>query len=120
MRTALLLPLEWLQSGPIFFITFFSLLGPSWGYLAGSHLLFLDPAFVVLLDPHAACLLAIGLILCVPYPGKGGGGEDGRNGQGNQRQQKSLHGVLHTECSDRTITGYLLDSSLHYDLLATR
>ena len=34
-------------------------------------------AFVVLLDPHAARLLAIGLILCVPNPGKGGGGEGG-------------------------------------------
>jgi hypothetical protein len=55
----------------IFVIAVSSLLG-TFGLLAGSHLLFLDPAFVVLLDPHAARLLAIGLILCVPYPGKGG------------------------------------------------
>src|SRR6186997_3493164 len=82
------------------------------GFTPGSHLLFLDPAFVVLLDPHAACILAIGLILCVPYPGKGGGGEGGCNGQGNQCQQKSLHGALLTENSGHTITGYLLVSSL--------
>src|ERR1041385_8704864 len=82
------------------------------GFTPGSHLLFLDPAFVVLLDPHAARLLAIGLILCVPYPGKGGSGEGGCNGQGNQRQQKSLHGVLLTENSGHKITGYLLVSSL--------
>jgi hypothetical protein len=48
-------------------------------------LLFLHPAFVVLLDPHAACLLAVGLILCIPNPCKGGGGEGGCNGQGNER-----------------------------------
>src|SRR6187549_3516803 len=113
MRTALS-PTRVAAIRLIFFITSSSLLGPSWGSLAGSHLLllFLDPAFVVLLDPHAARLLAIGLILCVPYPGKGGGCEGGCNGQGNHRQQKSLHGVPPYRKFRHTITGYLLVSSL--------
>ena len=57
-------------------------------------LLFLSPAFVVLLDPDAARLLAFSLVLCVEYPGKSGSGEGGCDGQSNERQEKPLHGEL--------------------------
>jgi hypothetical protein len=67
---------------------------------ASRTLLLLSPAFVVLLDPHAARFLAVGLILCIQNPGKGRGGESGCKRQANERQQKSLHGgcLLRNNC----------------------
>src|SRR5689334_7346766 len=44
------------------------------------RLLFLSSAFVFLVNPHAACLLAVSLVLCVQYPGESGGGEGSCNG----------------------------------------